>query len=162
MLSDRDVHWLEKLFDQQMWALGRDVVSPMGNLLARRGLVRLPAPPGASVSSTWVDREAGLSLNSAGVRLARNTEDIFFDRGPLKPQLARAGPKALGTIARWFAEYEDWVAKTAGLTWRAHSLAQRSRPPRFTAEAMPLEWARFAALLEAVDDVQAAPWPRKV
>jgi hypothetical protein len=148
-LGDGELNRLERLFDQQMWALGRDVTSPHGNLLALRGLRRVPAPPGAAVSSTWVDPAAGVELSSAGVRVAREAAPLVLDRGPLKPQLVDAPPEALGALAGWFADYEAWVEGAAGAAWRDASLRQRTRPPRFTpleAQALWRELARrFAA-----------------
>lgn len=140
-LGDRELSRLEKLFDQQMWALGRDVQAPLGNLLALRGLTRRPAPEGAAVSSTWVDAARGVELSSAGVRVTHPRGALFLDRGPLKPQLRGAPAVALGALAGWFADYEAWVQHAAGPAWRADSLRLRTRPARFTPDEAREAWA---------------------
>ncbi|MEW6435333.1 MAG: hypothetical protein AB1730_27885 [Myxococcota bacterium] len=146
-LSDRELSRLEKLFDQQMWALGRDVQSSVGNLLARRALTRRPAPDGAAVSSTWVDEARGVELSSAGVRVMHPRGALFLGRGPLKPQLQGAPTAALGALAGWFSDYEAWVDVEAGPAWRAESLALRTRPARFTPAEARAAWAALHRLL---------------
>lgn len=155
MLPAPALQKLQRLFDQQMWALGRDVTRPGDNLLAQRGFLRQAPAPGAATSGVWRLEEGGLrlELSSVGARLSTEGRSVYLDREPLARQLRGVDPVPLARLLRWFADYERWVeARAAG--WRAQSLAQRSRPPAFAAPAMAEQWESFARQLEL-----AAPDP---
>jgi hypothetical protein len=149
-LPPRDVQRLERLFDQQMWAFGRDATRVEGNLLALRGFSRTPPPPGRDVSGTYRLREDGLELelSSLGVRARSAGGEVFLDRDPMMRQVPRVDGAALAALMRWVADYEAWVQRTAGADWRGAALGQRSRPPAFDAASMPHLWRELAARVD--------------
>lgn len=144
-LSAAEARALETLFDHQMWAFGRDVARPEGNLFAQKGFTRVPAPAGAAHSSTWIDARAAerVSLSSLGVTYERGQAALRLERGPLQPQLVGAALELLPGLAAWVIDYERWVALAAP-GWRAQALASRQRPSRFDAEGLANGWVRFA------------------
>lgn len=163
-LPARALQELQRLFDQQMWAFGRDVSRPDGNLLAKRGFQRGPAPIPGATSSLWRLEEAGLTLelSSLGVRATTQGRSVFLDRDPMARVLRNADPLPLHVLLQWFAAYEQWVSSECE-AWRAESLAQRSRPPAFAAESMPSRWLALAALVDPQPTVilpAAAPTAR--
>ena len=157
---------LERLFDQQMYCLGRDVMSPAGNLLLARGLTRQSAPSGSPSSSLYIEEGAGTCTGLCSFGLYHRTSShgtaLFLDRGPLKARLTRAGATEvlgmrtppddlreatgeqercvaralLGSALRWLAAYEAWVAREMGPAYRSACVAARSRPPRVPAGEM--------------------------
>ena len=149
-LHAREVQRLHRLFDQQMWAFGRDTTCPEGNLLLRRGFVRTPPPPGAASSGTYrlVEGDLELELSSLGVRATRGAHSVFLDRAPMASLLRGADPLALVRLMRWLASYEAWVEQVAGPAWRSASLLQRSRPPVLPASEMANSWNRTAECLD--------------
>jgi hypothetical protein len=149
-LPPHDVQRLERLFDQQMWAFGRDATRAEGNLLAQRGFTRTPPPPGRDVSGTYCWSSAGLELelSSLGVRARRGSGEVFLDRDPMARQLPRADRGSLAALLQWFADYEAWVQQTVGVDWREAALRQRSRPPAFPAADMPRLWRELAQTIE--------------
>ena len=138
------VQHLERLFDQQMWAFGRDVNSPHGNLLAWRGLVRSPPPQGSKVSSTWTDcGEPRVALSSTGLILdGGGGLTLTMERGPLQKQLRDANEEPLRVLTRWCATYELNL-QTAYPGWREASLGLRSKRPWCSANSMPRLWGEL-------------------
>jgi hypothetical protein len=149
-LSAREVQRLERLFDQQMWALGKDATRPGDNLLLRRGFSRTAPPPGAATSGTYqlVDGDLEVELSSLGIRATFGPRTVFLDRDPMALVLRRADPLALARLMRWLASYEAWVEASVGASWRRWTLTQRSRPPSLPADEMASGWAGFAANIE--------------
>ncbi|MBE2251446.1 MAG: hypothetical protein IAE78_18035 [Myxococcus sp.] len=149
-LKAREVQALERLFDQQMWALGRDAARSTGNLLLRRGFSRAPPAPGAKTSGTYRLREGALDLelSSLGVRATVEANTVFLDRAPMARVLRGAHPHALASLMRWLASYEAWVDGAAGASWRETTLEERSRPPSLPARQMAAAWQDFAASVE--------------
>lgn len=149
-LSAREVQRLERLFDQQMWALGRDATRPEGNLLVRRGFSRAAPPPGAATSGTYrlVDGDLELELSSLGVRATVGPHTVFLDRDPMARVLRGADPLVLARLMRWLASYEAWIARAVDDSWRARTLTQRTRLPAVPAHDMASAWAGFAMSLE--------------
>ncbi len=147
-LPPRALQELQRLFDQQMWAFGRDVSRPDGNLLARRGFERGPAPIPGATSSLWRLEENGLvlELSSLGVRATTQGRTVFLDRDPMAKVLRGADPIPLQALLLWFASYERWVWSQCE-TWREQSLTQRSRRPAFDAGTMADRWTSLAALV---------------
>lgn len=143
MFDARATQQLEALFDQQMWALGRDVLRPGGNLLAARGLAR------RATSSTWfAEYDWGhLELCSSGVGVTCTERSLRLERGPVGPQLREASPLLFMQLATWFADYEAWVPHAAGSTWRHDTLTARTRPPRFAASDMEPLWRQAASMI---------------
>lgn len=154
-LSARAVQELERLFDQQMWAFGRDVVRPAGNLLALRGCRKTPSESPGATSSVWRLSEPGLELelSSRGVRAVVDGRACFLDREPMPKLLREADVVPLPGLFAWFARYEAWVEEQCP-GWREESLGQRSRRPSFPAQVMSARWAAFAEAVEA-----SRPWP---
>lgn len=147
-LPARALQEFQRLFDQQMWAFGRDVSRPDGNLLARRGFERGPAPIPGATSSLWRLHEDGLELqlSSLGVRATTQGRTVFLDRDPMAKVLRGADPLPLTELLQWFSEYERWVELHAP-SWRAESLGQRSRRAAFPAETMASRWHALAELI---------------
>lgn len=156
-LSPREVQALERLFDQQMWALGKDATRPGDNLLLRRGFDRAAPPPGAATSGTYrlVDGDLEVELSSLGIRATVGPDSVFLDRDPMARVLRGADPRALARLMRWLASYELWVSNEVDPAWRESTLVQRSRRPAFTAGEMTASWSGFAALLEPAHHVSA-------
>jgi hypothetical protein len=129
-----------------MWAFGRDVTRPGGNLFALRGLHRVAAPPGGLVSATWVHEDSGaqVSLSSRGVTYEGGGERLRLERGPLQPQLRGAPLHLVPALAAWVRGYERWVHEVAP-GWRESSLAARQRPSRYDAAGLEAAWAQWAA-----------------
>lgn len=138
---------LERLFDQQMWAFGCDVRRPGDNLLARRGLVRRAAEPGAPGSGVWQGEEDGLTLalSSVGVAAARGGLALHLRRDPMGRQLVGVSPSLLAELFCWFARYEDWVATVAEPGWRGRALASRTRRPFLAAPEVAQAWRALAS-----------------
>ncbi|MCA3012067.1 MAG: hypothetical protein INH41_06640 [Myxococcaceae bacterium] len=149
-LPQRDVQRLERLFDQQMWAFGRDATRAQGNLLALRGFTRTPPPSGRDVSGTYrlEERGLGVELSSVGVRGCVGGREVFLDRDPMAKQVPRLDGVALSALLAWFADYEGWVQAAVGPAWRAASLEARSRPPAFPAAQMQGLWRALAEQVE--------------
>lgn len=160
-LSASEARALETLFDHQMWAFGRDVTRPAGNLFVLRGLRRVAAPLGALVSSTWVHQEEGaqVSLSSRGVAYAGGGERLLLERGPLQPQLRGAPLHLVPALAAWVRRYERWVHEVAP-GWRESSLAARQRPSRYDAARLEAAWAQWAARPAAALSGPSAGGPR--
>lgn len=151
-LVQSDVQRLERLFDQQMWAFGRDATRSEGSLLLARGFERTPPPASRAVSGTYRLTDSGLELelSSLGVGARRDAREVFLDRDPMMRQLRYIDGPTLAALMRWLANYELWVHQTAGLDWRQRALLQRSRPPAFSAADMPALWRDFADTVSRV------------
>lgn len=149
-LTHRDAQRIERLFDQQMWSFGRDVQCDAGNLLVAFGFRRVPSVDPA-VSSTYEVEQEGrrLSLSSVGVRCESAGEVAFLDRGPMVRQLHGCSARATAAMFEWFAEYEEWVGRRAGVAWRTAALAARTRPAAFAPDTVPAMWRVFASTLGA-------------
>ncbi len=165
-LDARQTGQLERLLDQQMWALGKDATAPQGNLLARYGFERQP-PARPEVSGSYhLSWEGGqLVLSSLGVWVGDGSAHLFLDRGPpFQPKLggpmfgSNAPPKGdgwshrarlLACLLRWVINYEQWVKADQGPDWRPATLFARSRRPRLTAEELPLLASSLAEVLVA-------------
>lgn len=141
MLDARTLTKLERVFDLQMWAFGCDARHRDGNLFARRGMTRTPAPEGSALSSTWTDGE--VSLSSLGVRVTRGERSLFIQRGPLGPQLKEQPVELLSELATWILKWEAWVDSSVSATWRDESLASRVRPAPWNASELRDEWRQL-------------------
>lgn len=164
LLSARQIGQLERILDQQMWALGRDANAPQGNLLVLYGFERRAAIR-ADVSGSYQLRWEGgdLVLSSLGIQVIEQTTSLFLDRGPFKPTLS-LGPTfsqhpfnaqhwalvsvLLQRALRWICSYEHWIGSNTGEAWRVATLAVRSRPPRLGATELPLLAAELVAVLK--------------
>jgi hypothetical protein len=150
LLGPSETQRLSRLFDQQMWAFGRDATRAGGNLLIHRGFVRTAPAAGVPTSGTYrlVEEGLELELSSVGVRATCSEGTVFLDRDPMPRVLANAPPFTLARLMRWLASYETWVEQAAGDQWREASLRQRSRAPAFPSFEMASSWHGFAARLE--------------
>ncbi|PZR15052.1 MAG: hypothetical protein DI536_09770 [Archangium gephyra] len=141
MLDARTLTKLERLFDLQMWAFGCDARHTDGNLFARRGMQRTPAPEGSGLSSTW--SELNVSLSSLGLRVTRGERSLFLQRGPLAPQLRDQSVELLADLAAWVLAWEAWVDQTVSDAWRDEALASRRRPAPWNARELRALWAEL-------------------
>jgi hypothetical protein len=179
----------DRLFDVSMWCLGQDVRCPDGNVLLRHGLVRTARPPGLEGQSAyqgllpdggrlslwgfgalcdacgaaifvprdgfvprWVDDACGTAFRVEDVGVRRDVAT-----GPER-RAARAG---LAMLADWLADYEAWVARDVGLSWRRECLAARRKASPVAAEDLSTAWRRLAARVRATDaSVQQHVAPR--
>jgi hypothetical protein len=139
-LARKDVVRLEKLFDQQMWAFGRDVQSPSGNLLIHYGMSKSTATQEGRSS---LYRKDPVSLDSTGAQLGA----VRLERGPLKNS---GSTTELQQLLRWLLTYERWVRVTAP-EWRSIALNARRRPVPFSASAMLEVYEQLIAALHRSD-----------
>jgi hypothetical protein len=144
--DSRQTQRLERLFDQQMWVLGRDAARPSDNLLVRRGFVRTEPPVRSAASALYRLNEHGLALelSSRGVLASVEEYVVFLDRDPMARQLRRTEATVLQRLMTWFAEYEEWVAETVGDAWRSATLSQRTRRAAYAGSEMPQIWRELA------------------
>jgi hypothetical protein len=146
-----EIQRLENVFDQQMWCLGRDVGSPHGNLLLERGFVRHPpAKPGLSGRYVLRDEVVGVELSSVGVRFDWQGRVLTLEREPFARQLRNVDSTLLGFVGSWFSQYEQWVEKTVGASWRLEALAARSRRARFTPLEQRQVWADLSTQFDCM------------
>ncbi len=113
---------LRTLFEHQMWAFGRDVQSPYGNLLIHYGFVKSPAVVAGRSSLYLLD---DVSLDSVGLQLG----EVRLERGPI------CESSRLTPLLQWLLRYERWVEALAP-GWRSISLSQRRRPACFSPHEM--------------------------
>ncbi|MFP2924657.1 hypothetical protein ACLESO_05455 [Pyxidicoccus sp. 3LG] len=168
-----------RLFDVSMWCLGRDVLCPEGNLLARRGLVRHERPEGVEGQSAYtVDLPGGgrLVMWGFGV-LCECGEAVFVPRDGFKPRLLDAAPAGpvfraqdlgpwrepatseerrtvragLVVLAGWLAGHEEWVADALGSTWRRRCLEVRGKASPVAPDALATAWRRLASRIRSLD-----------
>lgn len=146
----------ESLMHHQCWLFGRDIFHPQGNLLIRYGFERFGKPPNETGSNCYRLRRADkseINLWGWGVFYGQGKDGIFIKRYEFCPRLFSVGhlkipvfksenlppsrlPRedfqikaarslTLGFI-EWVLNYEDWVAKTCGKTWRQKCLREWS------------------------------------
>jgi hypothetical protein len=141
---------LERLFDQQMWCLGRDVMRPGDNLLAARGFRRTPAPAGAATSSLWHLRsdDADLELSSLGVRVTHAARSLFISRNATPRNVREADPALMAWLCAWFAAWEDWVRSRCGDAWRTQTLSERTRRAVVPGPEMSDAWRELERLTQ--------------
>jgi hypothetical protein len=138
------------LLNRQMWAFGRDVLHPDGNLLVRYGFERLPAPNARWHSAYVLPINAQQSLMAWGFGLwwrDLSVGSIFLKRYDFRPQFTASSalpqvwavenlpsltaeptdrPSALTLLAALLdalASYEAWVLAVCGGVYRARVLA---------------------------------------
>jgi hypothetical protein len=169
----------ERLFDVSMWCLGRDVLCPEGNLLARRGLVRHVRPEGVEGQSAYtvdLPGEGRLALWGFGV-LCECGEAVFVPRDGFAPRLLDAAPAqpafraqdlgpwrqpateeerrgaraVLVSLAGWLANHEEWVARERGLPWRRTCLEMRRKASPVPAEALASAWWQLGSRIRSLD-----------
>ncbi|MCP3142569.1 hypothetical protein [Pyxidicoccus xibeiensis] len=168
-----------RLFDVSMWCLGRDVLCPEGNLLARRGLVRHVRPEGVEGQSAYtVDLPGGgrLVMWGFGV-LCECGEAVFVPRDGFTPRLLDAAPaqpvfraqdlgswrepataperraarEGLATLAGWLAGYEAWVVEEVGLEWRRTCVEVRRKASPVAPDTLSSAWRRLASRVRSLD-----------
>jgi hypothetical protein len=164
----------ERLFDVELWCLGRDVAHG-GNLLLRRGLTRERLPPGQPGTSAYFGSLPGggaLTLWGFGalcrvcgqsvyvprdgftprlVEEAQRLEHPVFQAealGPLRPpeleHECQAARTAVVELAQWLAEHEEWVVQEVGPTWRHSCLADRRKVPPVAPSELARAWRDLA------------------
>lgn len=169
----------ERLFDVSMWCLGRDVLCPEGNLLARRGLIRQVRPEGVEGQSAYtveLPGEGRLVMWGFGM-LCECGEAVFVPRDGFAPRLLdgaparppfraqdlgpwhepateeeRRGARAvLVSLAEWLARHEEWVAEELGPGWRRTCLEARRKASPVPAEALASAWWRLGSHIRSLD-----------
>lgn len=145
----RELQRFERLFDQQMWCFGRDVLRPGDNLLAARGFLRTPAPPGAATSSFWRlhSDDAEVELSSLGVRVTRGAVPLFVPRNATSRHVRDADPAFVAWLCAWFAAWEDWVRGRCGEAWRTQTLSERTRRAVVPGPEMSDAWRELERLI---------------
>ncbi len=157
------------LLSQQCWLWGRDVKRRDGNLLLAHGFERLRAPERTSGSTQYtlgLPNEMYVRLWGFGMYFGA-AKGIYVNRYEFVPRTALfqeawlsaesmiALPKSRGfellaQAASWIAEYESWVLKNVGLTYRRQSLSSWKEA---CAEpgAVALSWRRLANEIRAAE-----------
>lgn len=158
----------ERLFGQQLWCWGRDILFSKGNLLLRYGFSR-HRERGVDGSTCYrLDTEKQhIALWGFGVWYGcREYGGIFLNRFNFVPQWGNFESLALGIhwpeelpplgrpsnqlqwqrahrlccqMMAWIASYETWVQREVGLDYRRHCVATWRRP-LIAAERMPGAW----------------------
>jgi hypothetical protein len=163
-----------RLLDHQCWVLGRDILSPCGNLLCEFGFEPLRCPKGGLTQYELNDAIDGCShiyLWGFGVYFGSAEEGIFLGRSDFKPRQTfgrielhskedpgfRTGSPRLKLLLEglnWFARYEQWVANRMPADYREESLATfpRKSIPR---SEFANRWAEVAHCIE-IDSMNTA------
>ena len=169
----------ERLFDVSMWCLGRDVLCPEGNLLARRGLVRHARPEGAEGQSAYTvdvpgggrlalwrfgvlcecgaavfiprDGFAPRILEVAPARPPFRAQDLGPWREPATAEERRAARAGLVSLAGWLAGHEEWVVRELGPGWRRECLEARRKASPVPADALATAWRRLGSRIRSLD-----------
>lgn len=169
----------ERLFDVSMWCLGRDVLCPEGNLLARRGLIRHARPEGVEGQSAYTvalpgggrlalwgfgvlcgcgqevfvprDGFTPRLLDRAPARLPFQAGELGAGREPVTAEEQRAARAALVLLAEWLAGHEEWVAGELGPGWRRTCLEARRKAPPVLADALAAAWRRLGLSIRSLD-----------
>ncbi|MEM7315311.1 MAG: hypothetical protein AAF497_19395 [Planctomycetota bacterium] len=139
------------LLNQQAWCWGRDVESK-GNLLIRYGFERIEKPAGSKAASIYqidLSSTSRLVLRGFGVFFGDDRlGGLYVPRFEFLPQLTpnailsqpawstddlppRCSPgsdqlenwqQLLLTLVNWITQYEEWIAKSAGESYRRELL----------------------------------------
>jgi hypothetical protein len=156
------------LLHQQCWQWGQDIRRPEGNLLLAYGLERMRPPAGIAGSSTYFVGVAGgwIRLWGFGLVYAQNGRAVYLHRYQFEPLLVdpsaarepiwtpdllrpiggwdpQTGAKALV----WIANYERWVLREFGLSYR-RSVLWNWHEPAVLPEQLPAAWETLAWEME--------------
>lgn len=166
------------LLHQQCWLWGQDVRRAEGNLLIERGFTRLRAPEGSAASSqyTLLEGDGVVRLWGFGLFFGVNTgwdySGIYLNRYEFRPRLVRIardiwqsfeafecatldpGTELSASACRWIAEYEAWVLREHGLSYRVGCLARWSKRG-IPAAQLPARWRGVAESLALVSSLPA-------
>jgi hypothetical protein len=131
------------LLHQQCWLWGQDVRRTQGNILIQYGFDRIRPPHTVCGSNQYTLRfEKGRQIRLWGFGMFYGTRErgIYINRFEFLPRLARmrgdvwqpdemneskflSGTFMLRAALRWIAEYEEWVLRVYGATYRNSCLA---------------------------------------
>jgi hypothetical protein len=166
--------WASGLLDQQLWCWGRDILRPEGNLLRKSGFCRTPAPdPKRDCSAYSAQTADGCDIRLWGfgvmschpqsgglflrryrfepkllVRIPTGPIHRLDSIGPVRSPQGRSDETAvrilLDRLARWIAEYEHFVAETAGRDYREASVRARGKEPHVEPAKMAPAWEKLA------------------
>jgi hypothetical protein len=131
VLSDATKKAGHQLLDHQCWVLGKDVLSPEGNLLCEFGFRPVRCPNGGMTQyelKNALGEDTHVYLWGFGVFFGGEREGIFLGRKDFKPsrtlgrvELHTKEYPDFGEVTSrldlflqglaWFAEYEQWIAR---------------------------------------------------
>jgi hypothetical protein len=132
-----------ELLDHECWVLGKDVLSPWGNLLCEFGFRPVRCPKGGL---TQYELDHALNVGSHiylwgfGAFFGSEEEGIFLGRNDFKPrqtsgrielhsnqdpgfELESTRLELFLQGISWFAKYEDWIAKRMPAEYSERCLA---------------------------------------
>jgi hypothetical protein len=132
-----------QLLDHQCWVMGRDVLSPGGNLLCEFGFSQVRCPNGGMTQYELNHALGGgkhVYLWGFGTFFGNEEEGIFLGRSDFKPRRTlgkvelhrREDPDFTDETSRlelflrglaWFADYERWVSQHMPDYYREQCLA---------------------------------------
>jgi hypothetical protein len=132
-----------ELLDHQCWVLGRDVLSPWGNLLCEFGFKPVRCPNGGLTQYELhhaLAEDSHVYLWGFGAFFGNQKEGIFLARNDFRPRQtvgrielhSREHPdfliesSLLEVFLRgvaWFAKYEDWIERHLPSEYRDECLA---------------------------------------
>ena len=130
ILSDATKQAGHQLLDHQCWVMGKDVLSPEGNLLCEFGFSQVRCPDGGMTQyelRNALGEDAHVYLWGFGVFFGGEKEGIFLGRKEFKPSRTlgkvelhtKEDPNFGDETSRldlllqgmaWFADYERWIA----------------------------------------------------
>ncbi|RKG73941.1 hypothetical protein D7V88_35645, partial [Corallococcus terminator] len=82
---------------------------------------------------------------------AFRAEDVGVRREAATGPERRAVRAGLAMLADWLADYEAWVARDVGLSWRRECLSARRKASPVAAEELSNAWRRMAVRVRATD-----------
>ncbi len=149
-----DVNTIGKqLLHQQLYVIGRDIVSKHGNLLCEYGCIKSPSPVHGipSTYTTKLSRCSRLALRGFGVFIGDDTlGGIFVHRYTFEPRWMpssylepipwvpndmprtrrsrsrrekECASSLLKLMVAWFIDYENWIVARRGIRFRIGQLA---------------------------------------
>jgi hypothetical protein len=169
-----------KLFDQQLWCWGQDILCKDGNLLLRYGFTKTPPPAKhKAVASLYCfeNKQCTVILRGFGMIYGNQKHGyLFLDRSSLRAKWFPTIPTELWTIEdlwqhtrktkvqpsneakqqllicaiRWLKAYESWIVREIGVPWREQTLTTWQRCCCSGAE-MTKSWQ---AILEELTAIQ--------
>jgi hypothetical protein len=131
ILTDASREVGRQLLDHQCWVLGRDVLSPEGNLLSEFGFRQVRCPSGGLTQyelKNALGQDVHVYLWGFGIFFGGENEGIFLGRRDFKPSQtfgrielhAKDYPDFGEVTSRldlllqglaWFPDYEQWIAQ---------------------------------------------------
>jgi hypothetical protein len=162
-----------QLLDHQCWVLGRDVLSPQGNLLCEFGFRQVRCPNGGLTQyelKNALGQDMHVYLWGFGIFFGGEKEGIFLGRRDFEPsqtfgrvELHTKDYPHLGEATSnlnlflqgiaWFADYEQWIAQRMPEGYRELCLST------FPRKALPGDELaqRWRDLIRCIEEDQRSP-----